>query len=96
MSTDPALYADEAAMLTRMAALAAADGRDDLVAQMDAIGEVDRIVAATLSADTPDLGITAAEAEARRDMIEVADRTDDGALSAHELLHTRAVHGRAW
>jgi hypothetical protein len=60
------------------------------------IDELSLAIAAALASESPDLGITSERAEMLRDAIECYDLADDKALSAHDLLHTRAVCGRAF
>lgn len=57
---------------------------------------LDDMIAQVLAAREKDLGMTAAEASAAVGAIIEADRTDEAALRAHDLLWMRATFGRAW
>lgn len=53
-------------------------------------------IACVLAAREHDLGMTGEQAYALADAIADADRTDDDAFRAHDLLWMRATYGRAW
>jgi hypothetical protein len=48
------------------------------------------------ASDDPSLGMSADDAAKVRDEIIDADLADDAALAAHDLLHSRAIAGRAF